>query len=67
MPKAYFGEDNVQNSTVQYSMDKQVKDPWNFIVGAQYQLNPNLMVRFEGGFFGSRDQLIAGLQYRFGL
>jgi opacity protein-like surface antigen len=57
----------IENSTVQYSMDKQVKDPWNFIVGAQYQLNPNLMVRFEGGFFGSRDQLIAGLQYRFGL
>ena len=57
----------IENSTVQYSMNKQVKDPWNFIIGAQYQLNPHFMVRFEGGFLGSRNQLIAGLQYRFGL
>jgi opacity protein-like surface antigen len=57
----------IENSTVQFSMDKQIKDAWNFIVGAQYQLNPNLMLRFEGGFLGSRNQLIAGLQYRFGL
>jgi hypothetical protein len=57
----------IESSTVQFSMDKQIKDKWNFIIGAQYQLNPNLMLRFEGGFLGSRNQLIAGLQYRFGL
>ena len=57
----------IENSTVQYSMDKMVKDPWNFIVGSQYQINRHLMLRFEVGFLGSRDQLIAGVQYRFGL
>lgn len=59
--------DNIQTSTVQYSMDKQVKDAWNFIVGSQYQFNRHLMLRFEVGFLGSRNQIIGGLQYRFGL
>ncbi len=57
----------VANSTVQYSMDKRVKDNWNFIVGGQYQLNKHLMARFECGFLGSRTQIITGIQYRFGL
>jgi hypothetical protein len=57
----------ITNSTVQYSMDKRVKDPWNFIVGAQFQLNKHLMVRGEYGFLGSRTQVMTGLQYRFGL
>ena len=55
------------NSTVQYSMDKRVKDAWNFIVGSQFQLNKHLMIRAEVGFLGSRTQVMAGLQYRFGL
>ena len=59
--------EDISNSTVQYSMDKQVKDPWNFIAGAQYQLNKHLMVRMEAGFLGSRNQIMGGLQYRFGL
>lgn len=58
---------NITNSTVQYSMDKQVKDAWNFIVGSQYQLNKHLMLRLEAGFLGSRNQLMTGIQYRFGL
>lgn len=58
---------NISASTVQYAMDKRVKDPWNFIVGAQYQVNKHFMARFEAGFLGSRNQIMAGLQYRFGL
>jgi hypothetical protein len=54
-------------STVQYSLDKRPKDMWNFIVGTQYQHNKHWMVRCEFGFLGSRQQVIAGLQYRFGL
>ena len=59
--------DNIENSSVQYSMDKQVKDRWNFIVGGQFQLNKHFMVRLEYGFLGSRTQIITGVQYRFGL
>jgi hypothetical protein len=57
----------ISNSTVQYSMDKAIKDPWNFIVGSQYQINRHLMLRTEVGFLGSRTQIMGGVQYRFGL
>jgi len=57
----------ITTSTVQYTMDKQVKDAWNFIVGSQYQLNKHFMVRLEVGFLGSRNQIMTGVQYRFGL
>jgi hypothetical protein len=56
-----------KSATVQYSLDKRVKDMWNFIVGAQFQLNKHIMVRGEYGFLGSRNQFIGGVQYRFGL
>ena len=58
---------NISNATVQYSMDKRPKDPWNFIVGSQYQLNKHWMLRGEFGFLGSRTQYLLGLQWRFGL
>lgn len=54
-------------ASVQYSLDKRPKDMWNFVLGSQYQYNKHLMVRVEVGFLGSRQQVIAGLQYRFGL
>ncbi len=58
---------NASTSTVEYSIDKRPADMWNFIVGGQYQHNKHWMVRAEFGFLSSRTQLIAGLQYRFGL
>jgi hypothetical protein len=58
---------NIANSTVQYSMDKRPKDMWNFITGAQFQLNKHFMWRAEIGFLGTRTQFLTGLQYRFGL
>jgi hypothetical protein len=54
-------------ATVDYSIDKGLKDPWNFIIGTQYQLNKKWMLRAEIGFLGTRDQLLASVQYRFGL
>ena len=58
---------NAETATVQYSLDKSLKNKWNFIVGSQFQLNRHWMVRAEFGFLGSRQQFIGGLQYRFGL
>lgn len=57
----------IANSTVQYSMDKNVKDAWNFLVGGQFQFNKHFMIRGEVGFLGSRTQVLTGVQYRFGL
>jgi hypothetical protein len=56
-----------KDATVQYSLQKKLKDKWNFIVGTQFQINRHLMLRAEYGFLGSRQQFIGGLQYRFGL
>jgi hypothetical protein len=56
-----------QDATVQYSLDKTLKDKWNFVVGSQYQLNKHWMIRAEYGFLGSRTQFLTSLQYRFRL
>jgi hypothetical protein len=56
-----------ETATVQYSLQKNLKDKWNFIVGSQFQINKHWMIRGEYGFLGSRQQFIGGLQYRFGL
>jgi hypothetical protein len=55
------------SSTVQYSLDKNLKNKWNFIVGSQFQLNRHWMLRAEVGFLGSRQQVLTQVQYRFGL
>jgi len=56
-----------QTATVQYSLEKELKNKWNFVIGTQYQINRHLMLRAEYGFLGSRNQFIGGVQYRFGL
>ena len=53
------------NSSIQYSLDKRPQNPWNFIIGGQFQINKSWMIRAEYGFLGSRNQFIGGLQYRF--
>jgi hypothetical protein len=56
-----------ESASVQYSLTKTPKDKWNFVLGTQFQINKHFMIRAEYGFLGSRQQLITGLQYRFGL
>lgn len=56
-----------ETATVQYALDKRVKDMWNFVVGSQYQFNKHLMLRAEFGFLGSRTQFLGSIQYRFGI
>jgi hypothetical protein len=58
---------SASQSTVEYSLDRRPKDPWNFLTGAQYQFNKHWMLRFEAGYLSSRTQFVGGLQYRFGL
>jgi len=58
---------NAGSATVQYSLDKNLKNKWNFLVGSQLQLSRHWMLRAEFGFLGSRQQFLMGLQYRFGL
>lgn len=56
-----------ESASVQYSLDKNLKNMWNFVVGSQYQLSKHWMIRAEYGFLGTRTQFMTGLQYRFRL
>ncbi len=49
-----------KSSTVEYSLDKTLKNKWNFIIGTQFQINGHLMLRAEYGFLGTRQQFIGG-------
>jgi hypothetical protein len=57
----------IENSSVQYDLDKRPQNKWNFLVGSQFQINKHWMIRAEAGFLGTRKQFLTGLQYRFGL
>lgn len=59
--------DTAESSTLEYTLDKRQETMWNFIVGSQFQLNKNWMLRAEYGYSSGREQFFAGLQYRFGL
>ncbi len=52
-------------STIIYNMDKQVKQHWNGLIGAQYQLNKTWQLRAEGGVIGDRKSYLISLNYRF--
>jgi hypothetical protein len=58
---------NGGDASIQYSLEKRPKEMWNFILGAQYQINRSWMIRAEYGFLGARQQFIGGLQWRFNL
>ena len=53
------------NSTIFYGMDKRPKQPWNMIIGGQFQLNKRWMLRTEAGIVGDRKSYLASLNYRF--
>jgi hypothetical protein len=53
------------SAVVKYGMEKQVKERWNGVVGAQYQFNKHWMLRTEAGLFGNRKSYMLSLNYRF--
>ncbi len=50
---------------IKYSLDKQVQQKWNGIIGAQYQPNKKWMFRTELGVLGNRKSVLLSLNYRF--
>jgi len=59
--------DTAENSDLNYTLDKQQVNMWNFVIGSQFQLNKSLMIRAEYGYASGRQQVFAGVQYRFGI
>ena len=53
------------DSIIKYGMDKQVKQEWNGIFGAQFQLNKRWMFRTEWGLIGDRKSALGSVNYRF--
>jgi len=53
------------DAVVRYGMDKQVKEMWNGIFGAQFQLNKRWMFRAEAGLIGDRKSILGSVNYRF--
>lgn len=53
------------SAIIKYGMDKQVKQNWNGIIGAQYQFNKKWMIRTEAGLLGDRKSFLASVNYRF--
>ena len=51
------------NVTINYSLDKATKDPWNMLLGASYDWSKSWQGRIESGFIG-RKQVLVQINYR---
>jgi hypothetical protein len=61
------GAENIQNSSIQYEMQKTIDKPFNLIIGGQYQYNLRWQVRGEAQILGDRFGGLISLNYRFGI
>lgn len=61
-----FSESN-GNLTVAYSLTKEPRNPWNMIIGGQYQYNKHWQARTEFGLIGDRKSYLFSINYRFGV
>ena len=50
--------------TIDFKISQKNKDKWNYLFGANYDIGKLWSVMAEVGFGGSRDNVIAGINYR---
>ena len=48
-----------------YRVSEEAIDPWNYVVGTNWDINGRLSLNVEAATGGSRDQIIGGLSWRF--
>ncbi|WP_223033990.1 hypothetical protein [Hanstruepera marina] len=60
-------QDSVNNGYIRYSFDKKINNPWNMLIGAQWQINYRWQMRAEAQFLGDRTAGLFSLNYRFGI
>ena len=48
-----------------YRVSEEAIDPWNYLVGVNWDINGRLSLNVEAATGGTRDQLIGGLSWRF--
>jgi hypothetical protein len=59
--------DAVENGYIRYSFNKSIENPWNMLLGAQWQINYRWQVRAEAQLLGDRTAGLFSLNYRFGI
>lgn len=60
-------KDGIEDGYIRYSFDKQIENPWNMLLGAQWQINYRWQLRAEAQFLGDRTAGLFSLNYRFGI
>ncbi len=59
------GGPNGDLTSLAYEIKQRNKDKWNYLIGFNWEMNRQWSVIVEGGFGGSRENVIAGATYRF--
>ncbi|MCB2222401.1 MAG: hypothetical protein KQI35_18600 [Bacteroidetes bacterium] len=60
-------KEGVEDGYIRYSFNKKINNPWNMLIGAQWQLNYRWQLRAEAQFLGDRTAGLFSLNYRFGI
>lgn len=60
-------KDGIEDGYIRYSFDKQIENPWNMLLGAQWQINYRWQLRAEAQLLGDRTAGLFSLNYRFGV
>jgi len=60
-------KDGIEEGYIRYSFDKTINEPWNMLIGAQWQINYRWQMRAEAQFLGDRTAGLFSLNYRFGI
>jgi len=60
-------EAGIEDGYIAYSFNKSIDNPWNMLMGAQWQINYRWQLRTEAQFLGDRTAGLFSLNYRFGI
>lgn len=60
-------KDGVENGYIRYFFTKSIDNPWNMLLGGQWQINYRWQFRAEAQFLGDRTAGLFSLNYRFGV
>ncbi len=59
------GAPDGETTTIDYRIRERNRDPWNYLLGVNWDITKRWSVVIEAGFGGSRENLITGFTYRF--
>ena len=59
--------DGIEKGYIRYSFNKSIENPWNMLLGAQWQINYRWQIRAEAQLLGDRTAGLFSVNYRFGI